>query len=309
MKIVINKLFFIYNKSGKWYIILTLKKSKNMTMKKHDSYRLLIVCFLLPLLSSAQFTDTIKVNVDGHKIMLYISGSGKATIVLEAGGSSNHTCWKKIEPEIAKFAKVVSYDRPGYLQSAPCSKPGDADRVAKELKEALTKANIQPPYILTGWSLGGAFVRVFAGLYPKDVAGILLIDPTPEEFYDRAFKEYPEIMKDDSAYMHEILASNRIGERDEMKVFDTSINQAKLSDTLHSTPTILLIADRSKPDNQNPSPGEDPVNKIWIEELQKWAVKQRQLSYEIVASSGHHIANDRPDAVLKALHTLIAKEK
>ncbi len=272
-------------------------------------YAFFLSCFILPLLSSAQFTDTIKVMVDNHEMVLYTSGSGKATILLEAGGSSNHKCYKKIEPEIAKFAKVVSYDRPGYLQSAPCSKPGDAERVAKELKEALTNANIQPPYILVGWSMGGAFVRVFAGLYPKDVAGLLLIDPTPEEFYDRAYKEYPELMKEDSAYMQEIFTSNRIGEREEMKVFDTSMNQARISDALHHTPTILLISDRTKPDKQNPNPGEDPVNKIWIEELQKWAVKQPQLTYEIVANSGHHIANDRPEVVLKALNTLIAKEK
>jgi len=270
-------------------------------------FRFIILVILWPLLAPAQFTDTIKVKIDGHEMMLYTSGSGKATIVLEAGGSSNHKCFKKIEPEIAKFAKVVSYDRPGYLLSATCSKPGDADKVAKELKEALTKSNIQPPYILAGWSMGGAFVRVFAGLYPKDVAGLLLIDPTPEDVYARADKEYPELMKEDSAYMHEILTSNRIGEREEMKVFDSSMNQARLSDALHQTPTILLIADRTKPDKQNPNPGEDPVNKIWIEELQKWAVKQRQLTYEIVANSGHHIANDRPDAVLKALQVLIKK--
>lgn len=281
-------------------------------MKKHAMLFLairntfLLSCFLLPIVVSARITtDTIKVEVYGHEMMLYTSGSGKATIVLEAGGSSNHKCWKKIEPEIAKFARVVSYDRPGYLQSQPCSKLGDAVKIAKELRQALTKANIQPPYIMAGWSMGGAFVRVFAGMYPKDVVGLLLIDPTPEEFYDRAYKEYPEIMKEDSAYMQEIFTSNRIGEREEMKVFDTSMNQAKLSDALHRTPTILLIADRTKPDDQNSHPEQDPVNKIWIEELQKWATKQHQLTYEIVANSGHHISNDRPDAVTNALQVLI----
>jgi len=267
---------------------------------------LFLSCFLLPVIVSAQFTDTIKVTVHGHEVMLFSSGSGKATIILEAGGSSNHMCWKNVESGIAKFAKVISYDRPGYLLSEPCSTPGDAIKVATELKESLTRANIPPPYILAGWSLGGAFVRVFAGLYPKDVSGLLLVDPTPEDFYARADKEYPELMKEDSAYMHEILNSNRIGEREEMKVFDTSMNQARLSDKLHATPTILLIADRMKSDTLNGQP-QNPIDRIWIEELKKWGAKRQNLKYEIVSKSNHYIARDRPDAVLKALKKLIVQ--
>ncbi len=269
-------------------------------------YVLFLSCSLLPVIVSAQFTDTIKVTIHSHEMMLFSSGSGMATVILEAGGSSNHRCWKNVEPRIAKFAKVVSYDRPGYLLSQPCTTPGDAVKVATELKEALNSANISPPYILAGWSLGGAFVRVFAGLYPKDVSGILLIDPAPEEFYDRAYKEYPEIMKEDSAFVEKILNSNRIGEKDEMKVFDTSMNQARLSDAMHDTPTILLVADRMKSDSLKKKEL-DSVDGIWIEELKKWASKRPNLKYEIISNSGHHIAKDQPNKVLEALKKLIAK--
>src|SRR4030095_12767203 len=30
-------------------------------------------------------------------------------------------------------------------------------------------------------SLGGPYIRIFAGLYPEDVAGLILVDPTQEE--------------------------------------------------------------------------------------------------------------------------------
>src|SRR6185369_1413772 len=40
----------------------------------------------------------------------------------------------------------------------------------------LERAGIEPPYVLAGHSFGGLNARVFAGLFPKDVAGVVLIE-------------------------------------------------------------------------------------------------------------------------------------
>lgn len=253
----------------------------------------------------AQRIDTIKVKVHNHVMTLYASGAGNPTVILEAGGSSNHKTWNSVLPKIAKFTRVVSYDRPGYLNSDTCNKHRDAVTIAKELKEALGKAGIMPPYILSGWSMGGAFVRVFAGLYPIDVAGLILVDPVPEESYARFEKEVPELLAEDEKYMKEILASKtRIGEREEMRYFDSTINQARRSDALHSTPTTLLIASGKAPSGQDRDPS-NPLNKIWIEELEKWAKKRSNLNYEIITNSGHHIARDQPDTVVHAIRNVV----
>src|SRR5207248_11353482 len=37
---------------------------------------------------------------------------------------------------------------------------------------------------LVGHSLGGPYVRVFADLYPKEVAGMVMLDPSQEAFDD-----------------------------------------------------------------------------------------------------------------------------
>ena len=121
---------------------------------------------------------------------LYVAGKGKPAVILEAGGGSNHKTWNSVLPKIANDTRVVSYDRPGYLNSDTCTSPRDAITIAKELKDALIKANILPPYILAGWSYGGSLVRVFAGLYPKDVVGMVLVDPAPEDFYSRFEKSF-----------------------------------------------------------------------------------------------------------------------
>lgn len=70
--------------------------------------------------------DTVQVMVDNHKMSMYVSGTGKYTVVLEAGGSSNHLCYRTIDTAIAKITRVISYDRPGYLASEKCEKTRDA---------------------------------------------------------------------------------------------------------------------------------------------------------------------------------------
>ena len=232
---------------------------------------------------------------------LYSSGTGKPAVILEAGGGSSHKTWALVQPKLAVYARIVSYDRPGYLNSDTCNSPRDAITIAKELKEALTKANIPPPYILSGWSYGGSLVRVFAGLYPGEVVGLVLLDPAPEEVYARYEKEFPEMMKEDQKYMQEILTSRtRPGEREEMRMYDTSMNQARLSDKLHATPTTLLIA-AGKGEGGQDRDTTNPLNRVWVEELVKWAEKRPALKYEIITSSGHHIARYQPDIAVEAI--------
>lgn len=288
----------------------------SFTMKQ-KSITIFLSYSILLLLSNPLFgqpgvpkTDTIQVVVDNHNISLYTAGTGKYTVLLEAGGASNHKCWNKVFPEIAKLTRVISYDRPGYLKSEICTKQRDAITVAKELKTALEKSNFPPPYLIAGWSLGGAFARVFCGLYPESVTGLILIDPTPEEVYSRIEREYPELLADDSLYMKELLASSdRPGERAENIFFDTSMYQARNSDIKHTTPTILLIATEGKAPGKSENDPNNPMNKLWVEELVKWAAKRPNVHYSVIQNCGHHIAKQRPELVMQAIAEMLTIKK
>lgn len=50
-------------------------------------------------------------------------------------------------------------------------------KIAANLKLLLTEQKIEPPYVLIGHSMGGVYVRAFAGYYPNDVAGLVFVDP------------------------------------------------------------------------------------------------------------------------------------
>ncbi len=78
--------------------------------------------------------------------------------------------------EIAAFAKVCAYDRPGYAWSDAGPRPRTGTRIAEELKALLSTAEIEPPYALVGHSFGGLVVQIYAERFPDDVGGIVLID-------------------------------------------------------------------------------------------------------------------------------------
>ena len=71
--------------------------------------------------------------------------------------------------------------------------PRTSLQIAKELHALLKNAGEMPPYVLVGSSFGGYNVRVFNGLYPDEVAGIVLADATQEDQYELLPKTWTAI--------------------------------------------------------------------------------------------------------------------
>ena len=53
------------------------------------------------------------VDVGGHKLHLYCQGEGSPAVILEAGGGNPSLAWFKVQPAVAQFSRVCSYDRAG----------------------------------------------------------------------------------------------------------------------------------------------------------------------------------------------------
>lgn len=114
--------------------------------------------------------------VDGLNLHLQIAGSGSPTVVLETGLGGMSAAWGWVQPEIAKFCRVVSYDRAGLGWSGGDGSPRCARKAVHRLREALRAANLLPPYILVGHSMGGLLIRVFADCHPGEVTGLVMVD-------------------------------------------------------------------------------------------------------------------------------------
>ncbi len=102
---------------------------------------------------------------------------GSPTVILEAGLASTSLSWASVQPLIAEFAPVASYDRAGLGWSEDASGPATALNAARDLYALLQHARLPGPYILVGHSLGGLIVRAFQQEYSDDVIGLVLVDP------------------------------------------------------------------------------------------------------------------------------------
>src|SRR5215475_16204790 len=148
----------------------------------------LLACVMLYILSaSAQSESTPPpfpppgrlVDIGGWRLHLNCTGEARAsqpTVILESGLGDFSVEWSLVQPGVAKFARVCSYDRAGDGWSELGPHPRTFRQIVYELHTLLDRAGVKPPLALVGHSYGGWLVRQYASTYPSDVVGMALVE-------------------------------------------------------------------------------------------------------------------------------------
>ena len=275
--------------------------------------------------------------VNGTKLNLYCSGTGSPVVILESGLGIPGYGWYRVQPEIAKFTRTCWYDRAGYGWSDPYGTPRDSKTIATELHSLLQAANVPPPYLMVGHSFGGMNVRVFNGLYPNEVSGMVLVDSSQEDqvsrmppamraqqerslfwfrlmpaalkiglvrvlrsFHDIPFVP-PSVTGPARATLDYLMFQPKFFSaiRAEMQVFDSlSAVETRASGKLGSKPLTVLTAGKRD---------EDEFSKAWVEELQPALARLSTRGKRVmVKDSTHMIPFERPGAVVDAVREMIS---
>src|SRR6266571_790135 len=122
------------------------------------------------------------VDVGGYRLHIHCTGSGGPgpAVILDAGNGGSSLDWSLVQPGVATFTRVCSYDRAGYGWSDSGPTPRTSGRIVRELHTLLVNAGVPGPYVLVGHSFGGLNMRLYAYTYPQDVAGLVLVDSSHE---------------------------------------------------------------------------------------------------------------------------------
>ena len=282
------------------------------------------------------------VNVGGYRLMFNCTGAGSPTVILEAGWGDVSIEWRTVQPEIAKFSRVCSYDRAGYGGSDSGSMPRTSLQIATELHTLLKNAGEMPPYILVGSSFGGYNVRVFNGLYPNEVEGIVLADATQEDQYELLPKAWNALSaaqlrhserlarysffvvdlgigrlmlraqggRDDGAYLI-LQRKYLIARTSELREIRVSAEQARTADHISDKPLIVLTAAENTDttlSNGLSKQDFEAFQRIWVDDLQmRLAGLSSRGRRVMVSGSGHDIPSDRPDSIVNAVRELRAE--
>ena len=132
------------------------------------------------LFSVSIFPQKRFITVAGKKICINTIGTenrmeGQPVVVFESGYGTPMGHWDRVLDGVSDMAPLVTYDRPGIGDSEPDDEMPTIKNVADKLIKILHQLDIEPPYILVGHSLGGAYVRGFAVYYPEMLAGLVIM--------------------------------------------------------------------------------------------------------------------------------------
>lgn len=270
------------------------------------------------------------INIGGRKMHIDCTGRGDPSVILDSGLGDSYLSWRKVQPEIAEFARVCSYDRAGIGYSEPSSSPRTARVIAEELHALLLAAGVAPPYILVGHSMGGFDVRLYYSLFPKDVAGIALVDASHPDQMNR----FPEPVKEieatgmreaeflDYAMLFGIPRLIGLCDQDprqraaqcnfhtdheaieEMRSIPESARQTAAAGNLDDLPLAVVSHDPEKPSTEFPPDVAKATNEAWEKMQQDLAHLSTRGTQTIAKGSRHYIQLDRPDMVVAAIRNV-----
>ena len=281
------------------------------------------------------------VDVGGFRLHLDCTGSGSPAVILESGLGVPAAGWALVQPQVAIFTRVCSYDRAGYGWSDPGPSPRTSREVARELHTLLGRAGVAPPYILVGHSFGGFNARVYNGLFPGEISGMVFVDSSQEDMdsrmpaslRDAAAKELrqlqrtrllfpflltlgivraiaevenrplalPAALKEELVYL-QLQPKYLDAILGEERAFPQSTEEVRASGSLGEMPLVVLTAGKTTLAPGESNPDFAAFHDIWMKELQPRLARLSTRGRQvIVPNSDHMIPFEQPQAVVGAI--------
>lgn len=225
-------------------------------------------------------------------------GGGAPTIVLQSGLGDDASPWSAVFDALAREREVIAFERPGYGESASGLAPRDPCTIAAEQRALLQRLRIAPPYLLVGHSLGGRYQWVYAALYPDEVSGLVLLEATHPEHWQRLQRDAPVMAATVTALRTVFSATMKREFDDQDRCLAERIGPAQLA-ALKRIPTRVL-ARASYPIAERGS-----FEAMHRQTQRDWLGLTGAMQLELVTGSGHYLQRDRPDAVVTAVQSLL----
>jgi pimeloyl-ACP methyl ester carboxylesterase len=225
------------------------------------------------------------VEIEGQKFRIKDFGKGNVTVIFENGMSDSIEVWGSIPDSVAAFAKVFLYDRADIGKSDTSRQERTIPNMISELRNILHQEEIKPPYVLVGHSFGGFITRYFVSNYPDEVNGLLLLDPSPEAFWEgMSEKELKKYIEGGNEW-YETKFPKRY--RNEWYQFVPNMVYMRDLNIPIDLPIILVSASAWK----------------WFD-YQKHIIDGFENARQIELEGQHHIFKDHPDLIVEYIREL-----
>lgn len=264
-------------------------------------FRLIVAGALAVALAGASgcssIATTAKAKTPSGTVASAVAGRGTPTIVLQSGLGDDKDTWAPVFSRLAESGRVFAYDRPGYGDSSSVQTARDPCTIATELRDTLRASGLTPPYLLVGHSLGGLYQYAFAKLYPNEVAGLVLLEPTHPRHWQR--------MQNDAPAMAAIVKGLRITSfsRTNRAEFD---DQARCLERIDMTQPVYVPARllyRKHFQGIESGAFASMVRSLESDWQRLLGIKNsRHINY-----AGHYLHRDQPEEVIREIRTLLSE--
>lgn len=192
----------------------------------------------------------------GRTLFLTCVGSGRPTVVLEAGFPGDSSVWQEVLPDLGRITRTCAYDRAGLGNSVAPPGVRDARDELADLQRLLVHARLAPPYVLVGHSYGGLLARLFARAHPMEVAGVVLVDAVGRDQIRRTLAVWPKTA---------IPAARRTFATPVQQGVDLRASEALGGrvKTLGATPLVVVTAARHEDWQRDPPPLPAALDRLW----------------------------------------------
>jgi pimeloyl-ACP methyl ester carboxylesterase len=245
-------------------------------------------------------------DIGGRRLFLRCVGHGSPTVVFEGGLTTD---WYELQNQLSGFTRVCSWDHPNgpWSRSDPAPTPRTARDFVADLHTLLRLAGVPGPYVLAGHSNGGLFTLLYASTYPRQVAGLVLIDAVHPATIKRRLAMLKPILPPEewqAARQRMITVPHRLVDPERVDIW-TSERQTRVAlrrSPIRPMPLIVLA---------HGHPDDPPPPYVELEEP-FWRQLQRELArlvpggrLMIATESGHDIHHEQPELVLDAIRDVV----
>ncbi len=118
------------------------------------------------------------VDIGGRRLHMVRMGTGGPAVVIEPCLGGTAAEWAYVQRDLAEATTVITYDRAGlgWSDPAPRWRRRTASLLADDLHRLLVAAEVPPPYLLVGASMGGYLIRLYQAHHLELVCGMVFSD-------------------------------------------------------------------------------------------------------------------------------------
>lgn len=268
-------------------------------------YILLIT--LITLSHSSALAESIvkHASFDDLKLEYIDVGAGDINIVVESGIGMGVNYWQPLLPKLMQLKqRIIIYSRAGNGSSSTAYDVS-IEQSNIRLHKLLVSVNAEQNILLVGHSYGGLHVREYAIAYPNTVIGMLLLDPSHEQFSKKLTELDKKWAEKDDKRLDTLLADSQ-----EWKNLQGIYLRAQLGDNGHINQTPTVIITSSKLGESEWWIGHSEQGKKLWRELHTSLIAHNPNSAHIVSNLvGHNIPIDSPNMVIEAMNQSIKLTK